>query len=157
MNEYSYVNEIYPGLWLGDIESSKNIEFLKGKNITCVVNCTKKQPFSDLISNENRLRVFVDDNLKSNELYNMYLQLDGACRFIYDKLPYSNILVHCHAGRQRSVAVISAFFIKYADFEPEYVVKLIRTKRPVAGKPNINFLKSIKQYYSDLKGRNQET
>lgn len=148
MMDSIHANEIYPGLWLGDIQSAMDLEFLKEKKITCIVNCTQNYPFISCI--KETYRVPVKDNLENDQIYKMYTALDHAGQYIYEKLPSHNILVHCHAGRQRSVAVISAFFIKYADFDPETVIKLIRSKRVVAGKPSINFMKSIKQYHQDL-------
>lgn len=143
-----HANEIYPGLWLGDIESALDTKFIKNKNITCVINCTNNHPFLDSV--KLKYRVPVKDNLETDQIYKLYSVLDQTVKYIYETLPEHNILVHCHAGKQRSVAVVSAFFIKYADLEPEIVIKLIQSKRHVAGKPTINFIKSLKQYYKDL-------
>ncbi len=155
MNNCAHANEIYPGLWLGDITSAMDTEFLKEKKITCIINCTQNYPFVKGISHTYRVPVM--DNLKTDQIYKMYTALDQASKYIYEMLPSHNILIHCHAGRQRSVAVVSAFFIKYADFDPELVIKLIRSKRIVAGHPTINFMKSIKHYYNDLQTQSVKT
>ena len=53
---------IIPGLWLGNIKSEGNGNFLKENNITTVFNCTKDAPFHHTV--KKQYRVPVDDNLE---------------------------------------------------------------------------------------------
>ncbi len=144
----SHMNEVYPGLWIGDIYSSTNKEFLIKYEITFIINCTCTMPFSDL-EGLKKVRIPVLDDLKSDQIYKMYTLLDKATKLIYKILPKRNILVHCHAGRQRSAAVITAFLMRYAHLRKNDAIRLLKTKRK-----NIsilsNFDAALNQFDKDL-------
>jgi len=144
-------SEIYPGLWLGDINSALNIDFLRDKGITCIINCTASLPFSQSKQIKHRYRVSVRDNLQIDQIYRMYSLLDKAVKIIMNHLPNEKILVHCHAGRQRSVSVLVAFFMKCANISKEDALECIRSKRAVAGYPQFNFDKALIEYENNLR------
>ena len=150
----SIANEIYPNLWLGDIHSATNVRFLKEKGINCIINCTESLPFPNLPQIIKKYRVAVKDNLQPDQIYKLYTYLDVTVTKMYNLLKKGNkILVHCHARKQRSVAIIIAFLMKYAQLSKEESILLLRTKRDIAGLPVINFDKALAQYESDLRGQ----
>jgi hypothetical protein len=61
--------EILPNLWLGNVRSSTDEDFIKKKNIQVVFNCTKDLPFIN--GPITKYRVPVDDNLKPVEIQNL--------------------------------------------------------------------------------------
>ena len=144
------VNEIYPGLWLGDINSASDLKFLRAKKISCIINCTLTIPFPKLPQIKYRHRVPVKDNMKPEQIYLMYRMLDEAINFIIKHLPEEQILIHCYAGRQRSVAVVAGFLMKTADIRWDEALQCIRSKREVAAVPQFNFETTLRQYQDDL-------
>ena len=148
MPKYLHSNEIYPGLWIGDMHSSTDKNFLSKNNITCVLNCTYTMPFCQTI--KSKIRIPVLDDLDSKQIYKMYLLLNKSSTLIAKALPNNNILVHCHAGRQRSVCVIAAFLMKYGKLSKNDALDLIKTKRPVSANPKCNFDKALTQFEQDL-------
>lgn len=145
------MNEIYPGLWLGDISSSVDKSFLTQKKITMVINCTVTAPFTDLKTVRHHRRLPVKDNREKDQIYILYRNIDTLAILMHAHLKSGeNLLVHCHAGRQRSAALVAGFLMKYSDLEPEETISLIRTKRSVVGIPMINFKDALLQYHEDL-------
>lgn len=103
--------EIMPGLWLGDINASQDKKFHKDMNISVVFNCTRTIPFLE-IPGQKHYRIPIDDNLKAKEM-RILTRIAGQAILDLDKA-YSRgktILVHCHAGAQRSAAVVAMYLI----------------------------------------------
>ena len=142
--------EIYPGLWLGSIKATQNTSFLKQNKIVTIINCTVNMPFPKLKQIKYTRRLSVKDNLKASEIYKLYSQLDTIVNFIANHMKYGPILVHCHAGRQRSVSVIIRFLIKFGQMSVDDALTMIQTKRPIAGIPSLNFKKALVSYQMEV-------
>ena len=74
-------------------------------------------------------------------LLNKYLENDNG-----------NILVHCHAGRERSATIVAAYLIYKFCMSPDEAYDFIIEKRPEAfhyGK-FYNFHTALQNYYNDL-------
>jgi len=101
------VHEIVPGLWLGDYSVSQSRTFHKQIGIGSVYNITKTIPFLKK-SNQKHIRVPVDDNLKREEIVNLgNWGFETIVRIDKDIRNGKQVLVHCHAGRQRSAAIVA--------------------------------------------------
>lgn len=141
------VTEIISGLWIGDKKISQNFNFFKTKKIEFVVNCTKTSPSSI----PNTLRIPVLDNLREEEVEKMYKWLPKVTEYIHQQLKsLRNVLVHCHAGKQRSATVVAAYLIRYSGINVDSAIDIIRTKRKIAFSPGINFKKSLLKFQTDL-------
>ena len=146
-------HEMFPGLWLGDSHAAMDEHFVRSKNINTIVNCTTNCDFIeingvDLITH----RIPVKDNLEDSELLKLYHNMDHCTEYINKQLMLGHrILVNCHAGRQRSVAVVLGYLMKYCNMSCKEALALVQTKRPVAGYPSLNFSSSLKLYERDLK------
>ena len=144
------VTEILPDLWLGDEKSSQDGKFVERAGVKFIINCSKDIPENEF-GIEN-IRINVDDHpsvshLEDNEL--LYGALDGTIEYIHKCLMSGKcVLIHCKAGRQRSASIVAAYLMKYADIDIDKAVYYIRTKRPIAFTPNINFLPALKKYWS---------
>jgi len=141
---------IVPRLWLGDKEAALDTGFLKREGITTVFNCTKDYPFSPTI--QRQYRVPVDDNLRKEELDNMRAWAPEIVSKVLREYDAGNtILVHCHAGKQRSAAVMAMTLLAKTRQSADAAMAYIRQRRPVAFFPQANFERSIRGFETDLK------
>jgi protein tyrosine phosphatase len=102
-------NEIMPGLFLGNYAASQSSKFIEKNKIRAVVNCSKDIPckFMDI----TYLRIPIDDpgyGFAFTNDHKVFLEsVVDAYRFISTHLESGkNVLVHCHAGMQRSASVV---------------------------------------------------
>lgn len=138
-------NIIIPRLWLGNRAASQDIQWLKQNNITVIFNCTKDIPFAPIKA--NMYRVPVDDNLQQEEIRNMALwSPEIVVKLIKEYNSGANILVHCHAGMQRSAAVVAMFLIARYRCSTNEAIAYIKSKRSVAFLISANFLNSIHEF-----------
>lgn len=143
--EYTYAQEIVPRLWLGNKHAALDEAFLKSAGINTVFNCTKDFPFSPIVN--HKYRVPVDDNLEAEEINNMEAWApEIAYKILGEHKRGSHILVHCHAGMQRSAAAVAIALIAETAQPADKVMAYIRQKRPVAFFPAANFDKAIRGF-----------
>lgn len=144
-------DEIIPRLWLGNVHSSMNDEFIIKNGIQVVFNCTKNLPFSPIIP--IKYRVPVDDNLKEEEIRNMELWSAAiSYNIIKEYKDGKTILVHCMAGMQRSAASIAFMLIAYFKCHGQDAIKYIKEKRNIAFYPKANFGRSIDYFDREFHG-----
>lgn len=149
---YCNYNKIMPRLYLGNIDSTTEDKLFREKGIKAVLNCTKNIP--NAYEGVEYMRIPVNDSLKEVDIEKMYRFADVAATFIHKHvdLEKHNMLVHCHAGRQRSAICVAFYLIKYHKMTPEKAYKFIIDKRPEAfhyGK-SLNFNESLLAYYKDV-------
>jgi protein-tyrosine phosphatase len=142
-------HEIVPGLWIGNRESSMDRDFLSKEKIISVFNCTKTLPFEPTI--KRQFRVPLDDNLQAEEIRNMELWAMEIAYKITTELSAARakgeaVLVHCHAGMQRSAGSVAIYLIATQGLTTDQAVALIKEKRPIAFKPAINFERAIRGF-----------
>ena len=137
-----YATEILPNLWIGDKRSPALSDFKKNNNIALVINCTRTIPlYRGLHKN---IRIPVDDDLTDNSRMKLFHYTPSIVEIIGKYIhKRKGVLVHCHAGCQRSATIVAAYIMSQTDFEPEIVIKLIRTKRSLCFTPGVNFYKSL--------------
>jgi protein-tyrosine phosphatase len=150
------VDEILPGLWLGNEAVSQDAAFMKSKRIALVVNATNEVS-SKFLGSIHYIRVPVNDP----GILGYASHTDGLhpdVRIMRDSLPLvlmcirkfrkagHSVLIHCHAGAQRS-AIIAAAYLIYSGrcSTPEQAYKKIVGKRSVAffGGTSVNFRKAL--------------
>lgn len=147
MNHPDAANQIVPRIWLGGIDSAQSSKFITKNKITVIINCTKDIPFLK-IPGIYKYRVPVDDNLEPNEIASME-------KWLYHILPLidhhykkgSVILIHCYAGMQRSAIVLFSYLYQYYTKDAAKAALLIKSKRPIAFTPYMNFKKSFTDKY----------
>lgn len=142
-------NEILPGLWLGNVNASKDAQFIQSKNIKAIFNCTKNLPFS--VDVPYKYRVPVDDNLEREEIRNMALWAPEIALKIMRHMKNGDaILVHCMAGMQRSAASVAIFLILDKHMTVDQAIKFVQSKRPIAFHVQANFLPAIESFYQQF-------
>jgi predicted protein tyrosine phosphatase len=135
---------ITPNLWLGNIIASQDEDFLKKNGIQAVFNCTKNIPFVNSVPRKYRLAV--DDNLQEEEIRNMEHWSIEAVYKLTQEVRNGPVLVHCHAGMQRSASLVAMYLIANYRLKSDDAMEKIKAKRPIAFTPAPNFIRSIKGF-----------
>lgn len=108
VNKGPKFNNIVSGqIWLGNMKSALNPQFLKDNNISVIINCSVDIPFIfDItdphefgISELETFRIPVYDSLLEDDIRIMEQYLSKVLPFLLKKLlkEKKNILIHCHA------------------------------------------------------------
>ena len=136
-----HYNIIIPHLYIGGIDSLKSSYLF-----TLIVNCTTHIA----VTGKNptiRIPIF-DDPSETDKLLDYVKNtnvLEKIHQFIMKK---NNVLVHCHAGMQRSCAVVGMYLMKYHRMTPKQVLQFIPTKRSIAFQPQPTFRKALEEFYA---------
>ena len=146
----SAAHEIGPRLWLGNKEAAADESWLTAKGIDTVFNCTKTLPFANAA--KRRYRVPVDDNLEPEEIQHMYdWAAETETKLVREYKAGQAILVHCHAGMQRSAAVVAMFLMAVFGITADDAMERIRAKRAIAFFPSANFEPALRRWETDLR------
>ena len=143
-------DEILPGIWLGSYKAASSEQWLSDHRIKCIFNCTKDIAFHPSLP--KKYRIPVDDNLKEEEIRNLELwSYEIVYKLLKEYKAGQPILVHCAAGMQRSAASMAMFLIVLKNMKPSEAIAYIRSKRPIAFRPAVNFEKAIHGFYQSYK------
>jgi hypothetical protein len=146
-----HADQIIPRLWLGNFNSSQNVDFIKRNRITVIINCTKDLPFAQL-GGIFKYRVPVNDNLEKREIIAMTKWFDQILPVIDQHYRKGRtMLIHCAAGMQRSAIIVLAYLCRYQGFGPKLALSTIRTKRPIVFLPYMNFAMSYRLYFGEVR------
>jgi len=139
------VDQIVPGVWIGRWEVAVNGDWLEKHNIQTVFNCSKQIPFHPSI--EHPYRVPVDDNLQPDEIRNMETWApEIAVKIMREYAAGHPMLIHCHAGMQRSTTACAFFLMAMTKKPLIEVMSLIQRKRRVAFQPSANFAGPLRAF-----------
>jgi hypothetical protein len=138
-------DQIIPNVWLGNLKAAQDETFLKNAGIQVVFNCTKDAPFHPSI--RRRYRIPVDDNLQDEEIRNMELwSYEIVYKMIQEYKQGRPIFVHCHAGMQRSPAVVAMFLMVLYRMSLDQSKAYIKRKRPIVFFPSANFERAMRGF-----------
>ncbi len=142
-------DQILPNVWLGNLRAAQDETFLKNAGIQVVFNATKDAPFHPSI--RRRYRVPVDDNLQDEEIRNMELwSYEIVYKIIKEYKEGRPILIHCHAGMQRSPAIVAMFLMALYRMGVDQSKAFIQKKRPIAFYPSANFERALRGFERSL-------
>lgn len=148
-------HEIIPRLWLGNKNAAADEAWLRDAGISVVFNCTKTLPFAPSIRRMYRLPV--DDNLEPIEIANMHTwAAETQIKLVREYKAGHRILVHCHAGMQRSAAVVAMFLMSLYGMSADTAMEFIKSKRRIAFFPAANFEPAIRRWDADLTKHRQK-
>lgn len=132
------VNEIIPGIWLGNYKAALDSDFLKSNKIDLIINCTPDMPTNEI--DIETYRIPVNDSLLEKD----YLLMERYFKIVIPLLlrkytiEHKRILIHCHAGKQRSAIVVAA------------LLKVLCDKRLVILKPDTDTETQFETIYNYL-------
>lgn len=136
--------KIIDGVYLGSINSVYDYEEMKKIGITHIISVVAGFYPSD--DNFNYLIL----NALDTENTNLREYFEKCNQYIDEALENDNkVLIHCMAGRSRSVTILCAYIIKKFGMNVENALKSIKNKRDII-EPNQGFLKQLEQYYNYL-------
>eukprot|EP00898_Chlorokybus_atmophyticus_P001862 jgi/Chlat1/2677/Chrsp18S02985 len=135
---------VIPGLYLSAVGAVRNITVLRKLNITHVVTVMVERKLK-LPGCEHMVIPVLDAvSTRINEHF------DAACKFIDEARLKGNILVHCYAGRSRSVTIVMAYLIKCQHMTLQDALASVRTVRHSA-EPNPSFMLQLQEYEHNQK------
>lgn len=137
------------GLWVGNIVDSANIEFMQNHKIGVVVNCTRDLPFR--FSKQIHMRLAVDDAYEHTlRLFEYWKTAVPRISRYLDS--HQNVLIHCHAGQQRSFATAAAVLMyRNRHHNAVQVIQTLKGIKSDAFRPRVNFYRSLMRWQTWLK------
>ncbi|KAJ2933914.1 hypothetical protein H1R20_g3153, partial [Candolleomyces eurysporus] len=135
------MNEVIPGLWIGDLRSALDTQSLKANQIQSVLSAMR----GVVRVHETFIRhqVALDDVQDADVL----AHFEACNQFIGAQLSKGRgVLVHCLAGISRSATVVAAYLMYSKKLSPTEAVDLIRLARPFVS-PNPGFLNQLEVYH----------
>jgi predicted protein tyrosine phosphatase len=172
--------QILPGLFLGSIGAAKNLQLIKANKIGQILCIGKNIPLFHINNQSCQELVYKQINVLDGEKIDIQQYFEEAIEFIElahqpkDNSQASAVLIHCFAGRSRSVTILLAYLLhchyrnndsyllqllKQFDNQVEInkdtemlevLLRFVQQARKEA-QPNAGFMKQLKQYEATLK------
>ena len=145
MDPATDADEIIPGVWIGRWQPALNPEWLRAHGIVTVFNCTKQVAFHPSVPHQYRIPV--DDNLQPAEINNMEAWApEIAYKMLREFKAGHPMLIHCHAGMQRSTTACAFFLMVLTGRPLIHVMHLIKARRSIAFEPSPNFATALRGF-----------
>eukprot|EP00249_Psilotum_nudum_P014886 c25051_g1_i1 orf=467-1063(-) len=138
--------EIEEGLYLGSIGAAYNKDVLQSLRISHILSVANSVdiPYpDDFVYKQIEVRDSADVNLEGH--------FEECFAFIDEARKTGAVLVHCFAGRSRSVTVVLAYLMKTHNMNLLQALELVKSKRPEAA-PNPGFMSQLREYEHTLRG-----
>ena len=149
----SPVNLIIHCVWISGWEVAQNREWLQKNKIQAVFNFTKNIAFNPSV--KYQYRIPVDDNLQPSEIHNMEIWAPEIAYSIWKEYKAGHpILIHCHAGIQRSTTACAFFLMARDGCTLLDAMRKIKKARPIAFEPSPNFIESLRGFEALLRSWN---
>ncbi|MBZ3870767.1 Dual specificity protein phosphatase 12 [Sciurus carolinensis] len=143
-NSARQILEVRPGLYLGGAAAVAKLDHLKEAGITAVLTVDSEPGFEAGAGFEGLRSLFVPALDKPET--DLLSHLDRCVAFISQARTEGRaVLVHCHAGISRSVAIVTAFLMKTDHLTFEKAYENLQTIKPEA-KMNEGFECQLKLY-----------
>lgn len=147
------VDEVIPNLWLGNIKSAYNKDFMDKYNIKYVL--TIMDSFDDKYKYNDITYLVVPIKDVNSCSRNMNEIFDISTLFILNALQNNiGILVHCKKGHHRSASIVAAFLIKYLKVNYISSMAYINYLRPCALVRKTCMADNLFSYYTHINNIN---
>lgn len=138
------VSLIMDGLILGSQDIAVELKILEDFNITHILNVGYKIPNFY----ESKF-IYKNVEILDDPSTNIRIFFDGCFDFIDDGRQEGCILVHCNAGVSRAPTIVIAYLMKKFNMKLKEAYELVKSVRSSI-RPNDGFMKSLKEYESEL-------
>jgi hypothetical protein len=138
-------NNILDNIYLGGIGSANDYDTLKTLGITHIVSVIAgfSPPYPD------KFHYFILNALDTTNT-DLSEYFDITNNFIEDALDNNGkVLIHCMAGKSRSVTILAAYLIKNFGMSVKNALAAIKNKRDII-EPNLFFINQLYEYYNKL-------
>ncbi|KAJ6627999.1 hypothetical protein B0H10DRAFT_1869341 [Mycena sp. CBHHK59/15] len=135
------MDEIIPGLWVGDLPSATDTKNLKANGIFSILSAMRGR----VTINETFIRhqILLDDTEEADIL----IHFMPSITFIQAELDKGRgVLVHCQAGMSRSVTIVAAYLMYTQNIDPQAALDIIKKSRPHV-EPNAGFLLQLEIFH----------
>ncbi len=133
---------LLPYLYLGCRDAAESLQGLRQNGITRILNVTTHIPNFYQGDGITYKQIPVEDSFKVD----MLPHLEGALQFIEEtRTRGEKVLVHCHAGRSRSVTVVVAYLIKFYNYTLKEALKFVGMHKPDVS-PNLIFMCQLVEF-----------
>uniref|UniRef100_A0A0W0FZG5 protein-tyrosine-phosphatase n=1 Tax=Moniliophthora roreri TaxID=221103 RepID=A0A0W0FZG5_MONRR len=148
------MDEIIPGLWIGNLQSASDVQTLKANNIFSILSAMRGK--ISIHETFIKHQLLLDDTEEADILQHFLPSIS----FIQAELSKGRgVLVHCQAGISRSVAIVAAYLMYDRHLTPDEALDLIRKARPSVD-PNPGFLLQLEIFHNasyKISGRDKNT
>ena len=136
---------IKDNIYIGNVYDAYDIETLKKLNINNVISAVIG--FDNIYNSDiNHLSLTLIDN-ESQDIIRYFEISNHFIDNIVEKKEV--LLIHCIAGRSRSVTLLLAYLIYKYKYSVDEALQLVKEKRDII-EPNANFIKQLHIYYDKL-------
>ncbi|KDQ32112.1 hypothetical protein PLEOSDRAFT_1034159 [Pleurotus ostreatus PC15] len=135
------MDEIIPGLWIGDLPSALDVDNLKEHGIFSILSAMRGR----VTIHETFIRhqILLDDTEDADILTHFLPSIS----FIQNELDKGRgVLVHCQAGMSRSVAIVAAYLMYTKNTDVQGALELIIKSHPNIS-PNEGFLAQLEIFH----------
>ncbi|KAL6581796.1 hypothetical protein OROMI_005810 [Orobanche minor] len=147
LNEDNIPCKIEEGLYLGSLQAATIRSTLKNVNITHILSIT-----SSITSTHPKHFVYKTIQVQDRSDVNISRYFDECFTFIDEaRARGGGVLVHCVAGRSRSVTVLVAYLMFKNGSSLSEAMQHVKLIRPVAS-PNPGFMLQLHEYERSLQG-----
>jgi len=137
------MDEIIPGLYVGNGKVATEIERLKQCGITHVLNLRRRSDWVAMVDYEENGILFAHVPMADALCFDMKRNVNAAIAFIDMALSHDGkVLVHCNAGRSRSPTVVAAYLIAMKQHDAFSASSELVKQRPQVF-PNETFLRFL--------------
>jgi len=153
------MDEIEPGLYLGNIFSFRSVRALQEAGITHILSVLSDPiDLPDGLHNLKHMHIKIDDHCdedlfchfsKTNEFIEEAMESLQVFQKNEDDLPpkKGGILVHCFMGASRSATVVAAYLMRKHSLPSAAAVERLRSIRPIVH-PNAGFIQQLGIYWN---------
>jgi protein-tyrosine phosphatase len=128
----SHYSEIIPHLFIGDKDALYDAHLFE-----LIVNCTKHLR---IVNDKSTIRIAVNDSRDEGPALETIVNETNVLEIIHRAIKRDeDVLVHCHAGMQRSCTIVAMYLMTYYGTNSTTAIKYIQSKRPVAFLPHPTF------------------
>ncbi|CAL8299816.1 unnamed protein product [Merluccius merluccius] len=146
--QYTHVNEVWPGIYIGDEKTALERAGLKSLGVTHILNAAEGK-----WNNVSTGAAYYGDDMDiqyygveadDKPTFNISQFFRPASHFIHGAVrhPQSKVLVHCVMGRSRSASLVLAYLMMEQGLSVVDAIDHVRQRRCIL--PNHGFLKQLR-------------
>jgi len=149
------ISQINENLFIGNISTATNRNFLQGKGITHIIDILSHK-FELFAKDFEYLFIQADDSLNCD----LSFSLPITNSFIRNAIRNGGkVFVHCMDGKSRSVSIVLAYMMSLSEDSIDVLLEQIKDTRPnaqpntkfmsqlVRFRENVNYMNAIKEMY----------